>query len=74
MNGQTIFRAMAATVIMLAASAGAQAQLGGAVNRARQAVQQQTQTQQQSAPAQPTVAILLLKPPNRWIINRNHIF
>ena len=39
MNRQTIFRAVAALAVMLAVNTGAQAQLGGALNRARNAVQ-----------------------------------
>ena len=39
MNRQTIFRAVAAVAVMRAVNTGAQAQLGGALNRARNAVQ-----------------------------------
>ena len=66
MNKPTIIRAIAAIAVMLAASINVHAQLGGAVNRAREAAaravdqtkqttQQQTQ-QQQSQPAQPQTA------------------
>jgi len=51
MNRQIIIRAMAAGAVILAVNISAQAQLGGAVNRARDAAKQTTQGATNNAPA-----------------------